>query len=521
MSLGQQSNRPVTPFVFTITTIVGEPTSLGATVDNAGGVLVEGVYDNSGLGYATTTDGGGTGCTVSLEVTAGLVPTLSIVTKGIGYAVGDSITLAESLDFSDADTGTIDSTVSSVTGAVNTVTVTDGGTGWLTGDIISVNELESDLVGTGLTGTVTANAGVVSGFTVVNAGINYVDGDTETISYIGTGEVGIPSTDYVNHNLYELGGVVTEYTNADLSPNTTSSYTPSGSYTIPPYTTDNTPTIKTVRKPDMAQLSVQKKTVAIVNGNVTVYAEPTIVDKNGYVVGNTVRAEDIVDKSRCQANGFFWNPGTNNTGDANQGDYGYCQDLPVTFDPVALGSTDDQAGCNAISGLTVNEYVSGGGVCTLVAASDDDCPVGYKFDGGTGCTKYTAAEVNALTQSSTQIKRDECIASGNHWEPKAVAGSECIDASTPGNFSLVNFNYNTTSSALQYAELTCKQYGHRWNSGLRTCIADSDHSVLTTKADCISAGHVWIAGACYDGADFGDGHNREGSFQQDPTVVFK
>jgi len=553
MAQGQQQNRPVTPFEFTVTTLNGIPAALDATADLANGVLVEGFYDNAGVGYATVGGTAGVGMTVSVTINGALEPTMAIITAGTGYVDAETITLAENVDFSSLATGTLTSAVDEIVGSAATTTnITDGGTGWVTGDVIGAGETESDLLGSGLTGTVTASAlvgdtpetgGVISAITITAGGTGYVTGNAETITYIGTGEVGISDTRYSDHDQYELGGDQYEYTETDDG-QFKSTYTPleraeslglgtnvgdpSNTADTGQRFTDNASSVKLVLKADQPQWIVQQRDID--GGAITVFAEPGIVDRNGYLVGQDARAEDCVDEFRCQANGFFWNPGTDNTGDGGQGEYGYCQDKPVTFDPVALGSTDDQNGCDAISGGTVADYVTGGGLCTIVAAADADCPVGFKFDAGTSCVAYTAAEVNALTQSATVIKQDECTASGNHWESsESGVNTQCLDGATAGTFSFATFvdtvtgdHYNTTGTERDYARTTCKQFGFDWveynGAGALTQECQSNAVVAgDDQATCEGKGHVFIAGTCYDGADFGDGHNQKSSFQQDPN----
>lgn len=580
MALGFQQNRPVTAFTFDIATLTGKVATAAAFVDTLD-TATDGTYTN----LATTTDGSGVGATFDVVITGNAVDTVTLNTVGAGYVVGDTLVIDFSL-ITGASSGTVASTVATVVGEVATVDTVAGGLGWVVGDTVQASELSTDGSGSGLTLTVaTASAvtqvdpplgGVPSAFTVTAGGTGYAVNDSQ--EYIGTGEKGLDDIRYSDHDQYELGGAQREYTDADgvakstYTPNTDSATLgvgtnvgdPSNALDTGTRFNDNLPTTKTVLKADLPQWKVQQRDID--GGTVTVFAEPGVVDRNGYLVGQDLRAEDMTDQARCEANGFVW--GTVATGDADQGSYGACRELIATdFDGIDFTATEDA-----------------------------DCPVGSKWDGVTGCVAYTAVEVNALTQSSTQVLRNECIASGNHWEEKAssgatvaytvgtsvasagsisggsgysvgdvvtvigdtgvtftitevtaynttnnsggavisgtltgtvsiladgaktgtVTGTKCIDASTPGNFSLVNFNYPTQSGAVDYAKTTCLQYGHRWNPVARTCIADNDHTGLGQTA-CIAAGHVYIAGVCYDGADFGDGQNRSGSFQQFPT----
>ena len=91
----------------------GWVTAIGATVDNTNGTLSDGTYTNGGAGYASTTDGSGTGATYNVTIT-GSTPTLVLNAVGSGYTATDTIVVAESVDFSTLATGTLDSTVSTV-----------------------------------------------------------------------------------------------------------------------------------------------------------------------------------------------------------------------------------------------------------------------------------------------------------------------------------------------------------------------------------------------------------------------
>lgn len=574
MALGLKQARPVTAFEFTVTTLTGIPATLAATVDNANGVLVEGTYDNTGLGYATTSGGSGTGCTVAVTIDALLVPTLSIVTAGTGYVATDTIVLVENVDFSSLGTGSLDTTVATIVGQAATTTVTVGGTGWITGDVVSASETSSDLLGSGITGTVTASAlvgdtpetgGVVSAFTVVDGGTGYVTADAETVTYIGTGEVGIADpVSYYNHNQYELGGVIEEYKTgnglvvtvaetlgvidtltavdggynyrvgdvvaisggvagtgvvatvdalgtvltltvggagtgySDGNENTvfvsrklnqvaTGVYVGSNS--------DNDPTVTVVRKADQQQLQVQKRTID--NGTITVFSEPTTVNAYGEVVGNTIRAEDITDEYRCVAvylsdgvtSRFVWDTTTAQAG--NRESYGFCREK------------------------TAAELAGD----ALVTA---DCPAGYVHSGG-NCVTVAFGTVNTNELAGTitsKVAREQCVAGGNWYEPKAANGSRCIEA-VADNFSLANFAYTTNSSAQDYAATVCQQMGYDWKPVLRTCVAAQDVTTLTTQATCTAAGHVWVAGTCYNKADFGDGYSRQGNEGNTTTKIPK
>lgn len=375
MPIGQQQNRPVTAFTIDVATLTGKI----LTVDNIvhGGDHTDGTYTAVALG-----GGSGAGATADVVVSGGAVTTVTIVAQGTGYLDTDTgLTISNGV-IGGAANATVD--VATVLGEVATVTVTAGGTGWVTGDVISAGELNTDGGGSGLAGTIVAAAGVATGFTVTAGGTGYAVADTQ--SYIGTGEVGVAGADYIDHDEYELGGVVSEYTTADQA-----SYKPE----IPPNVLGAKQVlVKTVLKADQPQLKVQKKYID--SGSVTVWAEPTLVDSNGNVVGNNVRAEEVTDEARCTALGFTWTTAT--TGDGGTGSYGYCTET------VAFAATLDQTEC--ITNGYLFDYVAD--ACVNSDGTDEAVLEAY-LNGGAG-DLYADDKKAAI-----------CKAHGHFWD-----GSACV-----------------------------------------------------------------------------------------------
>lgn len=291
---------------------------------------------------------------------------------------------------------------------------------------------------------------------------------------------GVSDTDkFVDHDQYEQGGVVPEYTDNQ------NQVAPKG--TLGP----DQVLVKTVLKADGEQLKVQQNETA---DGVVVFAEPTLVDANGNVVGNTVRAEDCVDASRCAANGFVWV--TENTGDGDTGSYGYCRELVAAdFDGV-----------------------------TFTATADADCPVGSQFDGVTGCQPIdfvdfaTPAGTKLENLSNDELMR-ECEGSGYIWD---IYTNTCLDPSTPSNLDVALSS--PAPSPLDHAKTLCRQAGLVWNptlnAGVGGCEVDGSGG-HATQAACEGNGYVWIAGTCYNPNDFGDGHSRLAKTATDPLAVPK
>lgn len=423
MAFGQLQDRLVTPFTFDVATLTGKVATAATFVDT-----LDTATDGTYLGVATTTDGGGTGATFDVVITANAVDTVTLSAVGSGYAAGDTLVIGFA-SITGAGSGTVASTVATVLGEVATVGTFVGGTGWLVGDLVTAEETSSDGSGTGFAATVlTAAGGVPTELTITAGGVGYAVGDTQT--YIGTGEIGVRAG-YLDHDEYELGGVVSEYTSPrnqtapqeDWQGTLTGVWNPSNTPDLVP--DDNDPTITTVLLQDQAQLIVQKKMID--GGTVTVYAEPTLVDANGNVVGNTVRAEDYTDEARCIANGFTWKTGA--TGDAGQATYGYCSEV------VAFDATLDKAVC-IYNGYLYDDQLE---ACVNADGTDEAVVEAY-LNGGAG---------DAYTDGQKQII---CKFQTHFWN-----GSACVAAGS------VDFGATYTTQA------TCKTAGGLWLAG--TCYA--------------------------------------------------
>lgn len=426
MAIGQQESRTVTGGEFTITTVTGIVDAIGG-FDAAG---ITGAAIPDGTSVPMTAIEGNADLVILVDVASNVV-TLSeewLQDGGTGYDLADVITVSGA-DLGGDGGGTATFTVDSLVGEAATVTVTDGGTGWLTGDAIGSDETTSDGSGVGFAGTVAATAGVITAITVTDGGTGYVSGDAETLTYSGTGEVGVPSADYINHDEYEMGGVVEEYTkprNAtapqeDWQGTMTGGYNPADTPSLVP--DDNDPTITTVLKADLPQLKVQKKMID--GGTITVYAEPTLVDANGNVVGNTVRAEDVTDEARCTALGFTWN--TDGNGGVDGSSYGYCSEV------VAFDATLDKTVCVA-NGYLFDTVAD---VCVDADGADEAVVEAY-LNGGAG----------DLYEDDT--KKVICKAQGHFWN-----GTACVAAGS------VDFGATYTT------QVTCSAAGGLWLAG--TC----------------------------------------------------
>jgi hypothetical protein len=135
-----------------------------------GAVVTAGAISNDGAGgfsnalaVATTSDGVGTGLTVDITTTAGVVTGVVVNAGGADYEIADTITIANP-----NAGGVATFNLASISAGTNYVTgtalATTGGTGGAT-----------------LTVDITASAGAITNVTVNNAGTGYTPGDTITI----------------------------------------------------------------------------------------------------------------------------------------------------------------------------------------------------------------------------------------------------------------------------------------------------------------------------------------------------
>lgn len=389
--------------------------------------------------------------------------------------------------------------------ATGPVTVVNGGYGYVTGDLLTVtgpNEITGTGIPTGLELYVdgVSTTGVITSLALSVQGFSTATGSTVT----GTGAAHYEYGDgsgYVNHSLYEVGGNISEYPLGIGAGNDSNNPPyPTGYSFLRP--TGNLPTIKTFRTADQPQKEVQARTVTSGGVTVTVYAEPNVV-RNGEVRGTTVRAEDILDANRCTGLGFIWEQVAKVTGLREA--YGYCRE------------------------------VDGGDVTD--AAADTDCPVGFKYDSGTGCTGIVIGDVTGVTigdvtggMTGNGFTNDEnAVAAGflygydagEYFDPRATGN-------IPTYFSVTGITnlFSTTGATLdraipmgkvELAKTLCRYYGFVWNKTTNACEEDNSASYVAgsyggsakaAKDACVAAGYVWLAGACFNPNLFGDGQAR-------------
>lgn len=306
-----------------------------------------------------------------------------------------------------------------VNGAVTSIEVTDGGANYFVGDVLDT--FTGSAAGTGLELTVDSidAGGAITGVTIGGASVvDYVALEALTD---GTTITGLGSM-YYDHNQYEAGGIVSEYTtypNGPLADGKPSSYTPQGSFAN--YDAEDVPTIKVVRPADQPQLIVPRW-------------EPTIVDGDGVtVIGNTIRAEDIYDEDRCIAAGFTWETDPTNLGLSN---YGYCKALAIVFD-AGLPQTECEAGgfyydniANTCVDPTVETdiqaYIVAQGYDANIRQAEAICTSFKGYWNGTVCSNTFPTTVNDVYTAYTD--QDACVAAKGIW----IAGL-CYNPTKFGN----------------------------------------------------------------------------------------
>ena len=312
-------------------------------------------------------------------------------------------------------------TITSAT--IGSVTVTTAGSGYIVGDEITESDITSEtVVDSGIlpatfvltVATINGVGGILS-FTITDAGTDGHDGDL-TAEVVGGSEVGVPSEDYSDHDQYEGGGVQEEYVDS-----TQSGSKPKG--VLGPKQV----LVKNVLKAGAPQLAVQKRMID--GGSTTVWAETTIVDGKGNVVGNTLRAEDISDEPRCDAAGFTWVVGS--TGDADQGDYGYCTEDLSTFDAALLEGECVRSGFYFDPDLTegTDACIDTGTPANLTTYGEVVCKEGGYIWDGTDCVTFASIDF------ASETVQDDCTDLGGIWIAGTCYSPEDFGNGQAGDFS--------------------------------------------------------------------------------------
>ena len=127
------------------------------------GTLVGGTGYTTATGIATTSSGSGTGATVDITATNGVITNVTVNAAGSGYANGETLTIANA----------------NASGVKTLGSIATAGTGYSAGTVATT----ASGSGAGLTVSITVDgSGAVTGATIVNDGLNYAAAETITLT---------------------------------------------------------------------------------------------------------------------------------------------------------------------------------------------------------------------------------------------------------------------------------------------------------------------------------------------------
>ena len=144
--------------------------TISITNPNAGGVstlnlgtLSGGTGYANGTAIATTSSGSGTGATLDITTSNGVITNATVNAAGSGYAIGETLTIANA----------------NASGAKTLGSISNGGTGYSNATGVATTSAGS---GTGLTVDLTTSSGVVTGVTINNDGAGYAASEVITVT---------------------------------------------------------------------------------------------------------------------------------------------------------------------------------------------------------------------------------------------------------------------------------------------------------------------------------------------------
>ena len=188
----------------------GQYNGVALTGGNGSGLTVSITVDdteisltNGGSGYADgfysaipLTGGNGSGAEIGFSVGSGAITAVTLSDPGSGYTNGDVLSVDPAFDGVGSGIN-FAVTVDTFPGKVTTCTIFDAGNGYATGDVLGVNP-SFDSVGSGSNFAFTlGNIGFITTVTINNSGIGYDAGDILSVNPIDlTNPIGI--VNYVN-----------------------------------------------------------------------------------------------------------------------------------------------------------------------------------------------------------------------------------------------------------------------------------------------------------------------------------
>ena len=207
---GQTLTNSGTNYTSTIASTSGSATGLGLRVSLSSTPITAGMVQSfsftdrgtnysSGLGVTTGTISGGTGLTLDITTSSGLILSASVNSSGSNYAVGDSVWVNGG-DY-DAEISVIG--VSSTGGEITSLSINSAGQNYAVGDVLSISGGDGDAR---LTVTsVYQSGGNITSVSIINGGSNYLVNDV----------VNVPGGDnngkILVSTITKLGGNVTSF----------------------------------------------------------------------------------------------------------------------------------------------------------------------------------------------------------------------------------------------------------------------------------------------------------------------
>ncbi len=168
----------VTKYKISINPVTKEDTTTAYTTTQ----LYSGTITNVPL-----TGGSGSGATANIEVSLGLITSVTLINGGTGYITGDVLSISNS--FTNSNGSGFQYTVTAQEG-VQGLTLVNGGANYSAQDILTADNIYLGGDGTGFSVAISSlDSGTVTGVEIVSPGVNYVAGDvlSATLGSSGSG----------------------------------------------------------------------------------------------------------------------------------------------------------------------------------------------------------------------------------------------------------------------------------------------------------------------------------------------
>lgn len=162
-----------------LTYISGGSESLNSEIDSLGGVTGGSGYTNGTYTGVALTGGSGTGAQGTVVISGGVVTSVTLTSRGVGYKAGDYLGLVpDTVGGTGSGFSVPVSTIA--TQSIGVLGAITGGTGYTDGTYTGVALTGGS--GTGAKATIVVSGGVVTSATITNSGTGYVAGDALSVS---------------------------------------------------------------------------------------------------------------------------------------------------------------------------------------------------------------------------------------------------------------------------------------------------------------------------------------------------